>query len=49
LAAGVYLSDVPDPPPPRYTMYEYIYSFTYSHREGGRGIVDEPVGMLVGP
>ncbi len=36
LAAGVYLSDAPYPLP-RYTLYEYMYPCSYSHREGGRG------------
>jgi hypothetical protein len=33
LPAGVYLS-APDPLP-CYTMYEYMYPCTYSHKEGG--------------
>ncbi len=49
LVAGVYLSEAPDlpppPPPPCSTLYENMYPFTYSHREGGRG-GDEPVKML---
>ncbi len=37
LAAGVYLSVAPDPPP-RHTLYENkTYPCTYSHREGGGG------------
>jgi hypothetical protein len=50
LAAGVYLSEALAPissPPPCYTLYEYMYPCTYSHREGGRG-VDEPVRRLDG-
>ncbi len=44
LAAGVYLSEVPDAPHPCYTLYEYIYPCTYSHREWeGGGEIDEPV------
>jgi hypothetical protein len=27
----------PIPHPPRYTLYEYMYPCTYSHREGGWG------------
>jgi hypothetical protein len=39
MAAGVYVSEAPIPltPPPRYTLYEYMYPCTYSHREGGMG------------
>ncbi len=29
LAAGVYLSEAPDPPSPCYTLYEYMYPYTY--------------------
>ncbi len=35
------------PIPPCYTMYEYMYPYTYSHREEGGG-VDEPVRRLEG-
>jgi hypothetical protein len=49
LAAGVYLSEAPDPrPTPRYNLYEYIALYsTYSQREGGRGL-DEPVTRVEG-
>jgi hypothetical protein len=44
LAAGVYLSEAPDllPPPPRYTLYEYMYLI----HTGGGG--DELVRRLEG-
>ncbi len=35
-AAGVYLSEAQNPPPP-YTLYTWI-QYTYSHREGGGGV-----------
>ncbi len=38
----------PFPSPPCYTLYEYMYPCTYSHREGGGGVVDEPVRRLEG-
>ncbi len=42
MAAGVYLSEAPNPLlPPCYTLYVYMYPCIYSHREGGGG-VDEP-------
>jgi hypothetical protein len=41
MAASVYLSEAPDPPPPRYTLYESGLNTctpcTYSHREGDGG------------
>ncbi len=44
--AGVYLPEAPGPPPPpRYTLYEYLYPCSYSRREGGG---DEPVRRLEG-
>jgi hypothetical protein len=48
LEAGVYLSEALDPlaPPPRYTLYEYMYPCTYSHKDGGG--VGEPVRRLEG-
>jgi hypothetical protein len=49
MAAGVYLSEAPDPlPPPCYTLYEYMYLCTYWHSEGGGGGLDEPVRRLEG-
>jgi hypothetical protein len=49
LAAGVNLSEAPDPlhPPVTHCMYEYVTLYcTYSHREGGgKG---EPVTRLEG-
>jgi hypothetical protein len=46
LAEGVYLSEAHDPLPPCYTLNEYMYPCTYSHKEGGG--VDEPVRRLEG-
>jgi hypothetical protein len=45
LAAGVYLSEVPDPPPPpRYTLYEYCTCTpVLIHIGKGEGGLDEPV------
>ncbi len=40
LAAGVYLSEAPDPlppPPPRYTLYEYILLYLFTQGRGGVG------------
>ncbi len=35
LAAGVYLSEAPDPlPPPRYTLYEYIPLYLFTQGRG---------------
>ncbi len=42
LAAGVYLSEAPARPPPRYTLYEYIVHI--HNGKGGR--VGEPVRRL---
>ena len=36
LAAGVYLSEAPDPRS-CYTLYEYMHPCTYLHREGAEG------------
>jgi hypothetical protein len=38
-AAGVYLSEAQTPPPP-YILYTRI-QYTYSHRDGGRGLTRE--------
>jgi hypothetical protein len=48
MAAGVYLSAATDPLPLTLVtkLFEYMYLYTYSHREGGG--VDEPVRRLAG-
>jgi hypothetical protein len=48
LAAGVYLSEAPDPPLPPIKHCVNTYPCTYSHREGGGMGVGEPVGRLEG-
>jgi hypothetical protein len=51
MAAGVYLSEAPDPLPPLcYILYEYIplYLFTQGRGRWGGGGVGEPVRRLEG-
>ena len=39
LAAGVYLSEAPDPlPPPCYSLYEYIPLYLFKQGKGGRWV-----------
>ncbi len=52
LAAGVYLSDAPDPlPPPLHTEWLHTSFYTYSNRagggEGGRWTSEKVRGVLV--
>ncbi len=42
-AAGVYLSDARNPIPP-YTVYTVYLQYTYSHREGGGGELNQREG-----
>jgi hypothetical protein len=48
LAEGFYLSEAPDPLPPRYTLYENVLNiplYLFPQGKGGRG-VREPVRRL---